>query len=81
MIHPADIHRILVIRRDNIGDLLCATPLIHALRARFPHAALDVLANAYNAPILDGHPDIDRVVRYAKAKHSQTPKWLVLWRE
>ena len=30
--------KILVIRRDNIGDLVCTTPLISALRRRFPEA-------------------------------------------
>ena len=32
--------RILIVRRDNIGDLVCTTPLIDALRARFPVPAL-----------------------------------------
>ena len=81
MTTPTDLHRILVIRRDNIGDLICSTPLIRALRKRFPQARLDVLVNAYNVPILSGHPDIDHAYAYAKAKHTGTPKWLALWRE
>ncbi|MBM3273219.1 glycosyltransferase family 9 protein, partial [Candidatus Kaiserbacteria bacterium] len=44
--------RILVIRRDNIGDLICTTPLLAALRKQWPHAWIGVLANSYNAPIL-----------------------------
>lgn len=62
--------RILVIRRDNIGDLLCTTPLLSALRARYPEAWIGVLANSYNAPALDGNPDIDEVLVYRKAKHA-----------
>ena len=61
--------RILVVRRDNIGDLVCTTPLIAALRHRYPTAWIAVLANAYNAPILAGHPDIDAVLLYHKLKH------------
>jgi heptosyltransferase-3 len=61
--------RILVVRRDNIGDLVCTTPLIAALRARFPEAWIGVLANTYNAPILAAHPDIDAVILYRKLKH------------
>jgi ADP-heptose:LPS heptosyltransferase len=61
--------RILVVRRDNIGDLACTTPLVAALRRRYPEAWLGVLANTYNAPILAGHPDIDAVHAYRKGKH------------
>ena len=35
--------RILVIRRDNIGDLVCTTPLLRALRAQLPAARIVVL--------------------------------------
>ncbi len=66
--------RILVIRRDNIGDLVCTTPLIAALRKKFPHAWIGVLANSYNAPILDGNPDIDEVFAYRKAKSGEMGK-------
>jgi ADP-heptose:LPS heptosyltransferase len=61
--------RILVVRRDNIGDLVCTTPLLGALRRRFPDGWIGVLANSYNAPVLAGHPDLDAVVTYRKGKH------------
>ena len=68
MIFP-ETARFLIIRRDNIGDLVCTTPLIRALRERFPKAYIAVLANSYNAPVLDHHDDIDKVYAYTKAKH------------
>ncbi len=61
--------KILIIRRDNIGDLVCTTPLIAALRQRFPEGWLGALVNSYNAPVLDGNPDLDEVFVYTKAKH------------
>ncbi|MES2771423.1 MAG: glycosyltransferase family 9 protein [Pseudomonadota bacterium] len=61
--------KILVIRRDNIGDLVCTTPLFSALRKHFPKAHLAALVNSYNAPVLRGNPDLDRVHIYRKAKH------------
>ncbi len=61
--------RILFIRRDNIGDLVCTTPLFAAVRARFPKAYIALLANTYCAPVVAGNPDLDRVYVYAKAKH------------
>ncbi len=73
---------ILVIRRDNIGDLICTTPLLAALRQQWPQAWIGVLANSYNAPILHGNPDIDAVFAYRKAKHRTTgeSRWSV-WRK
>ncbi len=61
--------RILVIRRDNIGDLVCTTPMLSSLRRHFPEAHIAVLVNSYNAPVLVGNPDVDEVCVYQKAKH------------
>ena len=61
--------RILVIRRDNIGDLVCTTPLLAALRARYPQAHLATLVNSYNAAVLEGNPHVDAVHSYTKLKH------------
>jgi ADP-heptose:LPS heptosyltransferase len=61
--------RILIIRRDNIGDLVCTTPLIDALRARHPEAWLGALVNSYNADVLAGNPALDAVHVYEKLKH------------
>ncbi|MFN3397835.1 MAG: glycosyltransferase family 9 protein [Sulfurimicrobium sp.] len=61
--------KILVIRRDNIGDLVCTTPLIAALRHHFPAAEIRALVNSYNAAALENNPDIDAIHAYTKAKH------------
>lgn len=58
--------RILVIRRDNIGDLICTTPLLHAMRRRYPEGYIAVLASSYNAPVLAGNPDVDEVFVFLK---------------
>ena len=63
--------RILVIRRDNIGDLVCTLPLIAALRRHFPSAYLAALVNTYNRDVLQGNPDLDEVFAYTKAKHRE----------
>lgn len=60
---------ILIIRRDNIGDLVCTTPLISNLRKAFSDANIDVLVNSYNAPVVEHNPDINTVYIYKKAKH------------
>jgi ADP-heptose:LPS heptosyltransferase len=61
--------RILVIRRDNIGDLACTTPLLRALRKQLPDAHLAALVTQYNAPVLARNADLDAVHSYTKAKH------------
>jgi heptosyltransferase III len=69
--------RILVIRRDNIGDLVCATPLLAALRARYPQAHIAALVNSYNAGVLAGNPAVDAVHAYTKLKHrNRGESWL-----
>jgi ADP-heptose:LPS heptosyltransferase len=67
--NAGEFSRLLIIRRDNIGDLVCVTPLISALRRRYPRAHIAALVNTYNRQVLDGHPDLDAVYAYAKAKH------------
>ena len=61
--------RILVIRRDNSGDLVCTTPLLRALRSQLPDAHLAALVTQYSAAVLAGNPDLDTVHAYTKAKH------------
>lgn len=63
--------KILVIRRDNIGDLVCTTPLLRALRAQLPSARIVVLATRYSAAVLAGNPDIDACCAYTKLKHRE----------
>lgn len=69
--------RILVIRRDNIGDLVCTTPVFRALRARFPRALICALVNSYNLPVLENNSDIDQAFAYMKAKHRPRGKSLL----
>ena len=63
------IKRILVIRIDFLGDMVCTTPFLHALKERWPHAELHVLANKYNAAVLDNNPDISKVHYYVYSKN------------
>jgi ADP-heptose:LPS heptosyltransferase len=61
--------RILVIRRDNIGDLVCTTPLFDGLRRAQPNAWIGALVNTYNAEVLARNPALDAVYAYEKLKH------------
>ena len=72
-------NKILFIRRDNVGDLICTTPAIHAARERYPQARIGILVNSYNADIVSGNPDIDTVYVYRKAKHVPGESRLAVW--
>jgi heptosyltransferase III len=61
--------KILLIRRDNIGDLVCTTPLFRALREKLPQAFIAAYVNSYNLPVLAGNPDLNEVYAYTKGKH------------
>jgi heptosyltransferase-3 len=54
--------RVLVVALRRLGDVLLTTPLIRSIRRAWPDATLDVLVFADTAGILDGNPDIDRII-------------------
>ena len=62
--------RVLVYGLGSFGDALQLTPLLHALRARFPAANLTLLhPNSLTRSLLAGHPDIDRLMLLPSAAH------------
>ena len=60
--------KILIIKRDKIGDMLLTTPMLQHLRGKMPGVAIHVLANDYNAWVVLGNPNIDRLWVYPRAK-------------
>ncbi|HEX8997360.1 MAG TPA: glycosyltransferase family 9 protein [Ktedonobacterales bacterium] len=53
--------RILVVRLAALGDLLLATPMLRALRRRYPDARLDLLTTEAAAPLLRESPLLDHL--------------------
>lgn len=54
--------RILVVRPDRIGDVVLATPILRALRKRFPSAFVAALVRPYTAGVLEGNPHLDELI-------------------
>jgi len=52
---------ILIIRLSSIGDILLATPLLRALREKFPEARLDFVVKSDFAEVLRYHPAINQL--------------------
>lgn len=61
--------RFIVIRRDNIGDLVCTIPIFNALHKQFPSAEIYALVTSYNHAVLANQPSIKQLFWYNKAKH------------
>ena len=57
-----EIRTILVIRRNGIGDMICALPVVRALKKAHPEAKLTVLADEANAPVARCCEAIDEVL-------------------
>jgi ADP-heptose:LPS heptosyltransferase len=60
--------KLLVVKRDKVGDLLLATPMLRVLRAALPDARIDLLASDYNAWVVEGSRDVDRVWTYRRSR-------------
>lgn len=67
--------RILVIRLSAIGDVVMASGLIPALRARYPEARIAWLAEPAGAGLLAANPRLDEVIVLPR------PRWKALRRE
>lgn len=59
------VERLLVVRLDNLGDVLMATPAIAALRAGLPSARITLLASPSGAAALPFLADVDDVIPFA----------------
>lgn len=60
--------KILVIKRDKIGDLLLTTPMLHHLRNALPTVEIHLLANDYNSWVVAENKDIDKLWVYDRVK-------------
>ncbi|WP_027389812.1 glycosyltransferase family 9 protein [Chrysiogenes arsenatis] len=71
--------KILILKRDKIGDMLLTTPMLAHLRESFPSAQIDVLANSYNAWVIQGHPAVDHIHIYQRYREGKKISITALW--
>lgn len=61
--------RILLVKRDKIGDLVLTTAIIEHLSATLPNAEVHLLANDYNAWVAAGMTALRRLWIYPRVRH------------
>ncbi|PZW26321.1 lipopolysaccharide heptosyltransferase II [Thermosporothrix hazakensis] len=66
------VRKVLLVRLDNLGDVLLMTPAFHAVRQALPHASITLLAGPVGAQVGRLDPDLDSVLVY------QAP-WMDPW--
>lgn len=53
---------VLIVRLSSLGDVVHALPAVSALRAAQPRARIDWVIERRWSPLLEGNPDVDRVI-------------------
>ncbi len=74
---------ILIVRLSAIGDVVFASPLIRALRLRYPGAHISWLVQPESRALLEHNPDLDEVIVWPRGEWEtlwKQRRWLVLWR-
>jgi heptosyltransferase-1 len=74
---------ILIVRLSAIGDVVFASPLIHALRSRYPAARICWLVQPECRALLEHHPELDEVIVWPRGEWAtlwKEHRWLALWR-
>lgn len=56
------IRRILVIQTAKIGDMICSTPVLREIKAKYPDSHLTVLLHPVNRPLVETNPHVDEVI-------------------
>ena len=76
---PEQPDKILLVRSDNIGDVVCTTPCFEALKQTYPQALVAVLVCRLGEEVVRGNPFLDEVYVYDKAKHGRYRNPLIAW--
>ena len=65
---PSRFRKVLLIRLRRIGDIILTTPAVKALRTALPRAELVYVVEEPYRKLVEGNPDIDRVVAVPKGQ-------------
>lgn len=66
--------KVLIIQTAFLGDVVLATSLVNSIKTQYPESSIDILVKKGNEGILEGHPQISRVLVLNKSQ-----KWRSLY--
>jgi len=64
IVDPEKIGKIAVFRTDRIGEVLLATPVIEALKKRFPPAGISFVTSSYARDVVSERPDLEEIITF-----------------
>lgn len=73
--------RILIVKTSSLGDIVHAFPVVEWLRARFPHAKIDWVAEKAGAALLHAHSGIDNVLTIDTKRWRRNIFRVATWKE
>jgi ADP-heptose:LPS heptosyltransferase len=68
-----NVRRILIYKLDHLGDVLLATPALHGIRRRFPHAEIRIVVGEWSRMVLENNPNVDGIIIYNSKEFARHP--------
>lgn len=65
---------IIIYPTNNIGDMVCATPIFSAIKKNIPDAHITVVGSSINMALLSQHPFVDAYILATQ------PAWSLIWK-
>ncbi len=63
-----DFNNILIIKPSAAGDIICALPVLPALKKRFPKAKISWLVSSHLSELITNHPLINHVIEFDRRR-------------
>ena len=70
--------RILILKPSSLGDVIHTLPAVAAIRAHWPTSEIAWLINSEWAPLLEGNPDINRIIEFPRRQFRGLRGWLLI---
>lgn len=68
--------KILIIQTAFLGDVILALPAVQTLKLHLPDSKIDFLCIPQTSPVLENHPDINKVIPYDKKGGDKIDKFI-----
>ncbi len=75
------VNNILLIRIDQIGDIVMTRPAIRALRKKFPDAKIDLLISRVSKPLFDDEPALNEIIPFENNWFVKDVSWSACLKE